>query len=166
MLSYNDPRWETMKGGRGIAYDPRPALRSLENGEKTSQSWHDLWNELYHQGSIGEASYATVPHLVRIHREKGNLDWNLYALTTTIELERGSRATPAWAEESYKEALRDLADLALHDLAQAGDPLTVQATLGFIATAKGCRRLGALISWLDSSEIDEVLERYLHSISD
>ncbi len=38
------------------------------------------------------------------------------------------------------------------------DPLTIRSILGAVALAKGTRKLGALLSTLDETEIDELLE--------
>ena len=84
-LDFNDERWAGLVGGYRTPYDPRPALRSLEERKGVEEAWHELCTELYHQGDVGEASYAAVPHLVRIYEEQGIPDWNTYALAATIE---------------------------------------------------------------------------------
>ena len=76
MLSLDDNRWNNLTGGYRIQFDPRPLLAKLESGRDTATNWHELWDELHHQGDVGEASYASVPHLVRIHRKWGLVDWN------------------------------------------------------------------------------------------
>ena len=73
MLGYDDPIWKELKGGYKVLYNPTVALQKLENGISMSEAWDELWQELYHQGDVGVASYASVPQLVRIHREKQNL---------------------------------------------------------------------------------------------
>src|SRR5436190_18917394 len=65
MIDFDDKRWEGLKGGYKIAYDPRPALRELESGNPVDPIWDELWEDLHHQDTIGEASYAAVPHLIR-----------------------------------------------------------------------------------------------------
>ncbi len=66
MLSLDDPRWSTLEGGYKVIYDPRPALELLRAGGRTEEAWSELWNELHHQGDIGSASYAAVPHIIDI----------------------------------------------------------------------------------------------------
>ena len=164
MLAYDDPRWKHLNGGYGKPYDPTAALSALESGANIQEAWAELWQELHHQGDIGEASYAAVPHLVRIHRHSGNLDWNLYALMSTIEVERHRRSNPVlpdWLEPSYRDAWETLLDLALADLKKSEDQLTVRAILGAIALCKGLIKFGALISSFDESEITEYLDEYL-----
>lgn len=71
--------------------------------------WEELWNELHHQGDIGIASYAAVPHIVRISAEVSNRDWNFYGLLATIEVEphrKGNPAVPDWLIQDYKSNSR------------------------------------------------------------
>jgi hypothetical protein len=94
VLSYDDPRWKELKGGYKTPYDPTKVLRKLESAGDPKPLWEELWDQLHHQGDVGESSYATVPHLVRIQKEKGNLGWNFYALVSTIEVEGIASQTP------------------------------------------------------------------------
>jgi len=164
MIEYDDPKWKKMTGGYRLPYDPTPALRELESGTDVELAWDELWNNLHHQGDVGEASYAAVPHLVRIHKESRRLDWNLYALVSTIETERHRKSNPdipSWLELDYREALRNLMECGLEDMKTTDDSTTVQAILGAIALAKGSLKLGVLISTIDESEIEEYLNEHL-----
>jgi hypothetical protein len=159
MLPYDDPRWKQLKGGYRDLYDPTSALIRLENGEPVEKIWQELWNELHHQGDVGEASYAAVPHLVRIQKEKGSLGWNFYLLVATIELERHEPRNPPmpdWLQNSYDTAWKDLLFLALQDVQQSNEPLTVRTALGAIALAKGFPFLGRLLAHHKESELEEI----------
>jgi hypothetical protein len=160
MLPFDDTRWTELKGGYKVPFDVSPVLARLECGEDV---WDELWQELHHQGDVGEASYAAVPHLVRIAGRLPSRDWNIYALVSTIEVERHRRSNPPvpnWLAESYRTAWDDLLELALYDLRRVQDRPTIQSILGSIALAKGDLKLGALIAHSDESEIDEMLETY------
>jgi hypothetical protein len=125
--------------------------------------WEELWNELHHQGDIGDASYAAVPQLVRIAGAAGARDWNFYGLLAIIEVERhrkGNSPVPAWLQSSYDEAWVLASHVAVADLSSSTDSLTIRAILGVLALAKGELKLGALLSGLDSSELDEWLEEH------
>jgi hypothetical protein len=138
--------------------DPRPLLAQLESGQTRETVWHDLWDELHHQGDVGEASYASVPHLVRIHR-KGGLDvWNTYAIVAIIELARGKGTNPevpTWLEEDYFLAIRELAEIGTAEISRTKEPDAVRAILGVIAIAKGLRTHGKFL--VEYSE-DEMLD--------
>lgn len=101
---------------------------------------------------------------MRIHKENGNLDWNLYALVSTIEIERHRKTNPPlpdWLESSYKNAWSTLLDLALQDLPQAHDGTALRSILGAIALAKGRPELGAVISNFEESELIDLLDEYM-----
>lgn len=63
MLSRTDSIWRELEGGYRLPYDASKALIQMEAGESV---WDELWNEPYHQGDVGVASYAAIPQLVRI----------------------------------------------------------------------------------------------------
>ena len=94
VLSFDDRRWETLKAGYRVPIDLRPLLRRLESETDVSPTWLEIWQELYHQGDVDEGSFAAIPHLVRIHRQRGVVDWNTYNLTAAVELARGTGRNP------------------------------------------------------------------------
>jgi hypothetical protein len=152
-----------MKGGYRVAYDPREAIAKLSESPLSQEAWDELWNELHHQGDVGEASYAAVPLLVEACSD-GPRDWNLYALVATIEVERHRKTNPnvpPWAAESYGAALQRARQLALTDLASASDALIVRSAASVVALASGARELGALLAHIDSSEIRDLLEEQM-----
>ena len=108
MLDLNDKRWAEMKGGYRVPFDPRPLLAQLERSKKLDETWYELTGELFHQGDVGEASYAAVPHLVRIHGPRGLPDANTYSLVATIDLARGegkNPEVPKWLQPGYDNAI-------------------------------------------------------------
>jgi hypothetical protein len=169
MLPLGDPRWSELHGGYKQPYDPSVALNRLASGEDT---WDELWENLHHQGDVGESSYATVPHLVRIASDSDSRDWQVYALLSTIEIERHRKSNPPipdWLAAGYSAAWNRLLQLAIEDIQHVDDGLSVRSILGAIALAKNQLKLGALLSDVDDSEIDEILEKshewstcYLH----
>ena len=64
MLSLDDPRWQQFTGGYRAPYDASPALPALFSGSVRAELWDELFEELHHQGDLGPASYAAVPHIV------------------------------------------------------------------------------------------------------
>lgn len=158
MLPLDDPRWGDLRGGYRVPYDASRPLLRMENGEDV---WDELWQELHHQGDVDEASYASVPHLVRLAGVARARDWNFYGLVSTIEVERhreGNPAVPAWLADSYGDAWLKVLDLALNDLRRVEDASTVKSILGAVALARGHLKLGAWIDFADESEIAEDLE--------
>jgi hypothetical protein len=159
-----DPNWEGLEGGYRIPYDPRPAMAKLSAGLDVAKAWAELWSELHHQGAVGEASYAAITILANLYSGEHQLDWNLFALAATIEVERHRKTNPPlpeWLKSDYEKAWIKLASLALDSLREGPDSTTLQASLAVLAIARGGLKLGALIINLDSSELDELLEQHL-----
>lgn len=161
-MDLKDDRWTHRLGGYRIPYDPRKALRALERGEHVAGAWRELWNELHHQGDVGDASYAAVPHLVRIHELRRVPDWNTYALTATIELARDNNSNPTLPtdlREPYEIAWRQLAEIGLLDLRLAEEPALVLSIIGVLAIGKGQRTLGRLAVECTEDERKEMLAK-------
>ena len=158
MLEMKDERWSGLQGGYRISFDVRPLLRELSTGEDDAGTWTALWNELHHQGDVGEASYAAVPHLVNIYRQRGVLDWNIYAIVAIIELARNEGTNPDvpdWLKTSYFNAIEELAGTGSVEILQADDSETVRAILSILAIAKGLRSFGRfLVSYSEDEMLD------------
>jgi hypothetical protein len=162
MLSFEDSRWRYLLAGYRTPIDLRPLLQRLESDRGAKSTWDELWQELYHQGDIGEGSLAAVPHLVRIHRQIGTRDWNAYALAATIELARGKGGNPDvpdWTREGYDQALRNLAQMGLEELPQAADPETVRSILSVLAIVHGARTYGRILVEFTEDEVLELEEQ-------
>ena len=116
MLSLEDKRWQNLEGGYRTSFDPRPLLSDLETKKNAKATWHELWEGLHHQGDVGAASYAAVPHLVRIYRKRGIIDWNTYAIVAVIELARDdgkNPKVPKWLEDDYFQAIQDFGEFRI-----------------------------------------------------
>jgi hypothetical protein len=162
VFAFDDPRWAELHGGYRIPYDPRNALRSLAEGRNVDAAWKELWNELHHQGDVGEASYAAVPELVRVHAERGIADGNTYALVAIIEDARQNPKNPelpSWLKDSYTDALNRLAVLGLHDFRAATDETLVVSIIAVLAMAKGQSLLGRLAIYFTDDERRELLAK-------
>ena len=158
MLNFDDERWNHLMGGYKMPFDPRPSLHKLESQLDTAATWEELWEELHHQGDVGDASYAAVPELVRIHRNGSAADWNLYAMVAIIELARtqsGNPEVPNWLCEGYFRSIEELAQMGTKDILSATESDTKRAILSVIAIARGLRNHG---KFLVSYSEDELLE--------
>ena len=159
-LDLNDERWTSLLGGYRLPYDPREALRSLERADDIGGAWAELWQELHHQGDIGEASFAALSHLVDIHERRGVPDWNTYALAATIELARdnpGNPELPAYLRDPYDAAWARLIEISLRELKEAQDPALVASIIAVLAIGKGQRTLGRLAADFTEDERQELL---------
>jgi hypothetical protein len=158
MLSLEDERWRSLEGGYRTLFDPRPLLSDLEDRKNTEATWHELWDELHHQGDVGTASFAAVPHLIRIYRKLGIIDWNTYAIVAVIELARDNgknTKVPTWLEGDYLRAIRDLAEMGAVEVLQTKDRDEIRAILSVLAISAGARtHAGFLINYSAEELLD------------
>jgi hypothetical protein len=163
-MDLDDSQWPRLLGGYRLPYDPRKAFIALEradNPDDADNAWKELWTELHHQGDVGDASYAAVPHLVRIHATRGVADWNTYALVATIEDARRdghNPKLPANLRDAYEAAWRELVKLGLRELVAAEDPTLVVSIIGAIAIGKGQFTLGRLAVAFTEDERQEMIK--------
>jgi hypothetical protein len=149
--------WRRLTGGYRQPYDPRGAIKRLADGD--SSAWDELWEELHHQGDVGEASYAALIDLVHVHSERGVADWNTYAIAATIEEARRNGRNPpvpGWLAAGYEEAWRQLVLLGLRDFPNATERELVDSIIAVLAIAKDRRTL-ASFAMLTEDEKAEML---------
>jgi hypothetical protein len=159
MLEFDDPRWEEMTGGYKVPFDPRPLLQRLESEKDIGPVWSELWQELYHQGDVGEASFAAIPHIVRIYCERGVLDYNAYAMIAIIELARNrdqNPDVPQWLKDDCFDAIHALAEKGGLELPDAQDTDTCCAILGILALDKGLRTHARLLANYSEDELRQM----------
>ena len=135
--------FDNLKGGYGVTYNPGPALTQLS--EDRESAIEELWENLYHQGDVGLASYAAVPALVA----SGEL-----SIVAAIEVARHSKHNPALPETMEDEYYSSV------EAALASVPEDEENLRGYYilhATKHGQLRLAKALQLMD---IDEVLETY------
>lgn len=160
-MEFGDSRWSTLKGGYRVPYDPRVALRLLQDGSDDTSAWDELWENLYHQDDVDLASFAAVPHIVRIARVREARDWQFYALPGAIELRRAADDNPDlpdFLRLEYTSAWVALRALALEDLRADGPALLSRSALGVIALATGQRRAAQVMLSFEEDELAELLD--------
>jgi len=158
-MELDDERWSKLCGGYRTPYDPRNAIGRLAAGNITA-AWDELWQGLHHQGDVGEASYAAVPELVRVHEARRASDWNTYAIAATIEEARQNERNPAvpdWLLPDYEAAWRNLQVLALAEFPDATSDELIHSIMAVLALAKGRITLGRM-AMLTEDERAEMLD--------
>jgi len=138
-MDFDNPNWSRLLGGHRLPYDSKRALQALDQGGDREAAWDELWSELHHQGDVGEASYAAVPYLVRIHIARGIADWNTYALVATIDECRREGHNPAlpygWRDE-YEQAMVRLAEHGLVEIKLTEDLNLSRSIIAVVAIWK------------------------------
>lgn len=165
-MNLDDLIWSEVEGGYRILYNPSTVLKQLEfakDAETSANCFHELWEELHHQGDVGLASYFSVPQLIRICIEKHSLDWNYVGLCVVIEncRRRGNNPKlPSDFDRSYLAALSDFADYLLMNFRNIKDHDTSRLALALFAIVSGQADLGKALELLDEGALAELLERY------
>lgn len=130
-------------GGYGIPYDPKPALKKLNSSHDEAIS--ELWENLYHQGDIGIASFEAVATLV----QAGEL-----SLVATIEVARNTETNPKLPnalKAEYEQALTK---------ALKSKPENEEQLVGYYiihASVNGQVRLAKALNLMD---IEEIINEY------
>ena len=130
-------------GGYGIPYDPKPALKKLSSSRDEAIS--ELWENLYHQGDIGIASYEAVPALV----QAGEL-----SLVATIEVARNTESNPKLPSGLKKEY-----DLALKQ-ALNSKPVNEEQLIGYYIIHASVNKQARLAKALNLMDIEEIINEY------
>jgi hypothetical protein len=162
MTTADYDRWASLTGGYRKAFDPRPLIARLNTEPDTTETWQELWEELHHQGDVGEASYAAVPLLVDAYRYRHTACWNTYAIVAVIELARtghGNPPLPEWLQKEYFESIQELATLGATAIMRANENEAVRAMLSIIAIAKGLRTHGRFLIEYSADELLELDSR-------
>jgi len=167
MILLSDQRWKDFDGGYRDKYDASVPLSLLEDEVGGLDFiWSELWENLHHQGDVGIASYAAIPHIARIIQGRGIFNFNPFALAVTIELARGRGQNPElpdWLREEYNQALWDMAEYGCDNLSKGWDAGILKSVLALVAIIKGSRDLGELIIEVDAGYEKDLLDKFFES---
>jgi hypothetical protein len=175
MLSLDSPRWAELCHVYGEAGDIPDLLRALaasptEPVLEWSEPWKQLWEAMCHGGlDVGTASYAAVPHLLRIGRTAApEARWGYFFFVASIELSRQrglGPEVPADLQEPYSAALHDLHRWAWEIADQTWDRLLTLAVVTALAASKGDTDLAYVLSLATPDELPR-LRRLLEGSDD
>lgn len=167
MFQLNDDKWKELDGGYRIRYDASIPLKRLEKAKSTEEIdsvFKELWNELHHQGDVGLASYFSVPHIIRIAKEKKLFDYNVFGLVATIEIERhrDNPKLPEEFEEAYLTSIqKELPELINQVTPDIWDTTLTATILSALAVSKGQIKMAdAIMKMEDPDLLREFLENY------
>jgi hypothetical protein len=165
MLPLDHPRWSELRHAYGAADDVPERLRALAAapgpaGEIEQEPWYGLWSALCHQGNVFSASYAAIPHIVRIAiKSPGPVDLSFFALPAAVEVARISgrgEAIPDDLGEAYRTALVDLAEAVARHRFEPWDRPKLLAAAAALAVAKGDFEVAEALLNLDDDWIDKI----------
>lgn len=167
MIDLNNSKWKELEGGYRILYDASVPLKKLEQAttkQEVDAIFSELWDELHHQGGVGLASYFSIPHIMRIAKEKKFYDWNVFGLIATIEIERhrDNPKLPEEYEDAYLHSIqKELPELIKEVMAEKWDTTLSATILSALAVSKGHIELAdAILKMEDEDLIKEFLKNY------
>jgi hypothetical protein len=166
MLALDDPRWAELEHAYGPAGDVPELLRRLAEapgpGEDVeAEPWFSLWSALHHQGDVCTATYAAVPHVVRIACEtRGVIDFSFFQFPASVEAARAEGRgpdLPADLADAYREAVARLPEAAAAHFDDFWDESTTLSVAAALAVAKGQLRVARALLDLDDDMMDRIV---------
>jgi hypothetical protein len=144
LLPLDDSRWAKYRGGYRSLYNAVPLIHRLHNDGTSKDFWGVVWNDLHHQGDVGEASYAVVPYLVDYQSRQRDLDAQLFHFCVVVDLslpENNNPPIPPEIEFSYALAMRKLPVIGTELLRRGCGERDVMGVAAATAVAGGHRLL-------------------------
>lgn len=165
MLELNNPLWKTFEGALSSKYDASIALKKLENETnslKINQLVEELFENLYHQGDVGVASYMALPHLIRIAIQKKIDNFLVPLLVASVETNRNLNVDiPIEFEEEYLEEIKKVIDLIYLNQNQLKDKTYLITALAAICATQQQTKLSEVILEMEDNEIVEKFSIFL-----
>jgi len=170
LLSINDPKWQTYRGGyKYPVADIVPFLKKLQTAQLAESDWEILWDDLHHQGDIGEASYAVVPYLAEYAAQAMPIAWHAFGFSAVVELARDDIRNPPLPDEvadDYKSAIQNLATIALSRGKECWGENCFEPVMGCLALSLGHRQHARAYLDLTGSELTEFYKYYYGEVRD
>lgn len=165
MLPLDDPLWSELQHAYGRATDIPELLRALAASPGPCSSyrdepWFSLWSSLCHQGDVYTASYAAVPHIVKIAcEEKGPIAFSFFQLPAAIEIARKQgrgQALPDTCANGYCRAISRLVEGVNLHRDEPWDRSTLLSAAAAQAVAKGHVEVAEALLSLDDDWIAKI----------
>jgi hypothetical protein len=163
VLSLDSQDWDSLTHAYGFASDIPALLQQLENlpsGEGNSEPWFSLWSALAHQGDVYAASFAAVPHVVRVLATSPTTAPSTYfQFPTWVEIcrQRHNITVPPELSSSYFDALKTLGPLACAASSTQWNFGSMTTALSALAISKGSALLAETLLGLDEISAEEFL---------
>jgi hypothetical protein len=164
MLSLDSPKWSELSHAYGAASNIPDLLRQLEtmpSSDSEKEPWFSIWSSLAHQGDVYSASFATVPHVVRIlAKDPNRADFSYFQFPAWVEICRQKKSVPIpqELEADYFSALQQLPFLVSAAANREWDESFLLCALSAIAAAKGYGTVAEAVQELNSNVAEEFLE--------
>jgi hypothetical protein len=151
----------------GSAADIPALLRQLETFPSSDncrdEPWFTLWSSLCHQGDIYSASFAAVPHIIRIAAlapERVSRDF--FLLPASIEIARCRDGKPFGVPEDFSDdyfaAWRSVPALVASCVQREWDDTFCRSAVAALCIAKGYVTLAEALLELSPDAVSDFLE--------
>jgi hypothetical protein len=143
LLSLDSPEWTTLDHAYGKASDIPDLLRQLSSfpsSEGRAEPWFTIWSALAHQGDVYSASFAAVPHVIRVlATAPTRASYSYFSFPAWVEIcrHRHGIRVPVNLQPAYDEALSKLPALAGAAAAHEWNSDFLACVLSAVAAAKG-----------------------------
>ncbi len=164
MISFDSPRWSELSHAYGNASDIPNLLRRLEDmpsSEGEKEPWFSIWSSLAHQGDVYSASFAAVPHVVRIlSKDSTKADYSFFHFPAWVEICRQKKGViiPVELEADYFSALKQLPRLVAAASDREWDENFLVCALSAIAVSKGYGSVANAVMELTPDTANEFME--------
>jgi hypothetical protein len=165
MISLDSPEWANLKHAYGSASDIPDLLRKLEtlpSSEGNAEPWFSIWSALAHQGDVYSASFAAVPHVVRVLASaptEASFAYFQFPAWVEICRQRHKLAVPDDLSNDYFEALKMLAGLVCAASVREWDSDFLLCALSAMAVSKGFPLIAEAVQELDDDTAELLLKR-------
>ena len=164
MIPLESLRWSELEHAYGPADDIPPLLRQLEDFPESagdSEPWFTLWSSLCHQDDVYPASFAAVPHIIRVlASDPRRASFSFFQLPACIEIARARDDFPIPADlrQPYFESLQRLPALVAAAAAREWDENILCCALSAIAAAKGFPSVATAAQELNPKTAEQFME--------
>jgi hypothetical protein len=164
MIPLDSPRWSELEHCYGSAADIPGLLAQLESfpsSHGNSEPWFSLWSALCHQGDVYPASFAAVPHIIRILASNPvRADFSFFQLPACIEIARAREKFPIPPDlhDPYVKALEQLPGLVGAAASRQWDEGFLCCALSAVAAAKGFPSVAEAVQEITPKVAGEFLE--------
>ena len=155
MISLDSPDWASLEHAYGNASNIPGLLRRLETlpaAEGNSEPWFSLWSALAHQGDVYTASFAAVPHVIRVlATSPTSAPSSYFQFPVWVEIcrQRHKLNVPADLSGSYFTALDKLGQLVCAATSRDWDFEFLRVALSAMAISKGSALMAEALLELD-----------------
>lgn len=167
-LPLDSPRWAELDHAYGKAHDIPALLSQLETLPSLLDGagpWHSLWSALAHQGDVYAATFAAVPHVVRVLASApGRADFSYIQFPAVVEAwrQRKQIEVPDDLCVDYFAALATLPRLVALATGKDWDSNFLTCALAAIAAAKGYGTVAEAVQELTPDVAQDFLD-WFHS---